>query len=384
MKMRQKLSGTVSAAVLTVSTLICGCSTPGDSLFKTKTEQAILTWSAGKHEDAIHYAQSALKENPDDVYALMVAGLSYESLGYPNQAKAMYEHVASVDNADIGMFGAMRNLPAEELTKTASGRLAALSLPQTQLAVIDPKSETAVFTAVDFSSGSEKGNKTISKQVVKGGLDMLEEGDRNIVLRFLTFERLRDEKYVTPDEWLSRRSVNLGGLLPYTLSPAAKGLDLPAPNGDIIIGRLNALREALEMRAITPREHAAEREMILEALLPSNPFYRMDATAVPRDILEAATALRRIEMLQNIGLITPEEAKKEKAAIEKLTYAKIGMTGGDAKPNEAAAKCIQKCLSAPAQPCPSATKAGKSVKKKSVSKKKPAVKKPAAQTCTCP
>lgn len=358
MKMRRKLSGTVSTAVLTVSTLICGCSTPGDSLFKTQTEQAILSWSTGHHEDAVHYAQQALANNPDDVYALMIAGLSYERLGYPNQARAMYEHAKSLDNADVGVFGSMRNLPPEELTKTATARLAALNLPQTPLAIIDPNSEEPVFTAAGFparADGSEKKRNDPQKQEkIKGGLDMLEEGDRNIVLRFLTFMRLYDEKYVTPDEWLARRTANLGGLLPYTLTPAAKGLDLPSPTGDVIVGRLNALREALEMRAITPREHAAEREIILEALLPSNPFYRMAAVPLPRDILEGATALRRIEMLQSIGLISPEEAKKEKEAIEKLTYAKIGMTGGDAKPNDAAAKCIQKCLSAPPSPCPAA------------------------------
>ena len=387
MKIRQKLSGTVSVAVLTASVLICGCSTPGDSLFKTHTERAILNWSTGHHEEAVHHAQIALQKNPKDVYAMMVAGLSYETLGYPNQAKAMYEKAALTDNADFGMFGAVRNLPAEELTKTASARLKALNLSQMPLAVVDEKTQQAVFTVQSLpvktpETKKEEAQKT-PEEVIKGGLDMLEEGDRNVVLRFLTFNRLRDEKYITPDEWLSRRTVNLGGLLPYTLTPAGKGLDLPAPTSDVVITRLNALREALEMRAITPREHAAEREIILEALLPSNPFYRMDAVAFPRDIMEGATASRRIEMLLNIGLITPEEAKKEKAAIEKLTYAKIGMTGGNAKPNEVAAKCVQKCLSAPASPCPAAKPA---VKKKPVKKVVPApVKPPApeAKKCTC-
>ena len=386
MNLRRKLSGTVSTAVLTVSVLICGCSTPGESLFKTNTEQAILYWSTGKDEEALHYAQKALDDNPDDAYALMVAGLSYEKLGYPNQAKAIYEYAVEMNTGEVGMFGAMRNVPATELQKTAAARLAALNLPQTQLAVIDPESKSAVFTPAGFPASKEdKKEPQVKQEQIKGGLDMLEEGDRNIVLRFLTFNRLRDEKYVTPDEWLSRRTVNLGGLLPYTLTPAAKGLDLPAPTGDVIIGRLNALREALEMRAISPREHAAEREIILEALLPSNPFYRMDAAPVPRDILEGATALRRIEMLQSIGLITPEEAKKEKEAIEKLTYAKIGMTGGDGKPNEEAAKCIQKCLSAPpAAPCPAVTvpvaKKAAPVKKKAAV---PVKKKAAPKKCPC-
>ena len=155
MNIRRKLSGTVSTAVLTVSVLICGCSTPGESLFKTQTERAILYWSTGKNEDALHYAQKALEENPDDAYALMVAGLSYEALGYPNQAKAIYEHAAEVNSGELGMFGAMRNVSPTELQKTAAARLAALNLPQTRLAVIDPKSETAVFTLAGFPASEE-------------------------------------------------------------------------------------------------------------------------------------------------------------------------------------------------------------------------------------
>lgn len=394
MKIRRKLSGTVSAAVLTVSALICGCSTPGSSLFKTDTEQSILSWSAGNHEDAVHYAQKALQDNPNDTYAMMVAGLSYESLGYPNRARAFYEQAAASDSVAVGMFGAVRNVPAEELKKAAATRLSAMNLPQAPLAVIDPSTQTAAFTAAAFPAQvrvvTEKTASAAPQEKIKGGLDMLSEGDRNIVLRFLTFIRLRDEKYVTEEEWRTRRFVNLGGLLPYTLSPAGKGLDLPAPSGDVIVGRLNALRDALEIRAITPREHAAEREIILEALLPSNPFYRMDPVPVPRDILEGATALRRVEMLQNLKLITPAEAKKEKAAIEKLTYAKIGMTGSDGQSRPETAKCIQKCLSVPCTPCAPATKSV--VKKTAVKKAAPAkkatakpapVKKTTSALCPC-
>ena len=374
--------------------MICGCSTPGSSLFKTDTEQSILSWSAGNHEDAVHYAQKALQDNPNDTYAMMVAGLSYESLGYPNRARAFYEQAAASDSVAVGMFGAVRNGPAEELKKAAATRLSAMNLPQAPLAVIDPSTQTAAFTAAAFPAQvrvvTEKTASAAPQEKIKGGLDMLSEGDRNIVLRFLTFIRLRDEKYVTEEEWRTRRSVNLGGLLPYTLSPAGKGLDLPAPSGDVIVGRLNALRDALEIRAITPREHAAEREIILEALLPSNPFYRMDPVPVPRDILEGATALRRVEMLQNLKLITPAEAKKEKAAIEKLTYAKIGMTGSDGQSRPETAKCIQKCLSVPCTPCAPATKSV--VKKTAVKKAAPAkkatakpapVKKTTSALCPC-
>lgn len=391
MKIRRNLSATVSAAVLTVSVLICGCSTPGSSLFKTDTEQSILSWSSGNHEDAVHYAQKALQDNPNDAYAMMVAGLSYESLGYPNRARAFYEQAAASGSDAVGMFGAVRNVPAEELKKAAATRLAAMNLPQTPLAVIDPATQSAAFTASAFPAQvkvvAEKTSPAAPQETIKGGLDMLSEGDRNIVLRFLTFIRLRDEKYVTEEEWQTRRSVNLGGLLPYTLSPAGKGLDLPAPSGDVIVGRLNALRNALEIRAITPREHAAEREIILEALLPSNPFYRMDPAPVPQDILEGATALRRVETLQNLKLITPAEAKKEKAAIEKLTYAKIGMTGSDGQSRPETAKCIQKCLSVPCTPVKKAVAKKTTVKKavpaKKAAAKPAAVKKTSSALCPC-
>ena len=382
MKIRSHLSRTVSTAVLTVSVLVCGCSTPGSSLFKTNTEQSILSWSAGKHEDAVHYAQKALQDNPNDAYAMMVAGLSYESLGYPNRARAFYEQAAASDSVDISMLGSARNVPAEELKKAAANRLSAMNLPQVPLAVVDPVTQTSVFTASAFPAAQVNVvNERISvsepvksqPETVKGGLDMLDEGDRNVVLRFLTFIRLRDEKYVTQEEWETRRAVNLGGLLPYTLSPAGKGLDMPTPSGDVIIGRLNALRNALEIRAITPREQAAEREIILEALLPANPFYRMDPAPVPKDILEGATALRRVEMLKNLKLISDTEAKKETAAIEKLIYAKIGMTGSDGQSRPETAKCIQKCLSAPAVPC-TPVKKTTTVKKKTTTKKAPAKK----------
>lgn len=354
-------------------TLTAACSTPGETWRKTATEQALIFWSTGNFERAVDYAQKALKDNPQDAYALMVAGMSYDSLGYPNQSRRYYEDILMSDTTAVGVLSAVKSMPAEDLKKGAKERLQMMELKKRPFAVVNPQTGMPTFTD---APKNVKHNE--QPQAIKGGFDMLNEGDRNIVMRFLTFKRLRDERYVTEQEWLNRRTVNLGGLLPYTLTPAGLGLDLPAPDGNVIVGRLDALRNALEMRAITPREHAAEREIILEALLPSNPFYRMNPKAPPKDILEAATALRRIEMLKSAGLITSAEAKSEAAAIEKLTYAKIGMTGGG-QATPSAAKCIQKCLSAPATPCPAASKPAP--KKKTVkAKSKP---KPKPQTCPC-
>lgn len=403
MKIRQKLLNAGSFAVLTASVFLGGCSTPGSSLFKTATEQSILNWSTGNYEEAIHYADKALKKNPKDSYAMMVAALSYDGLGYPHKSRRYYEDIVLQDTQDMGVFGAVRNMPPEELKKAATTHLKQMEDKSRPFAVVRPDTHMAIFTDDAFTGSNVPVKVTVTEiptatgtvaiaagpktEVIKGGLDMLSEGDRNVIQRYLTFIRLRDEKYVTEDEWLTRRSVNLGGLLPYTLTSAGLGMDLPSPEGDVIIARLNALRNALEMRAITPREHAAEREVILEALLPSNPFYRMDPIAPPQDVLEGATALRRIEMLKNLKLITPDEAKKEAAAIEKLIYAKLGMAG-DGKSNPAAAKCIQKCLSAPANLCPPAAKpAAKkttTVKKKAASPAKKPVEPVPNKMCPCP
>lgn len=352
-------------------TLTAACSTPGETWRKTATEQALIFWSTGNFERAVDYAQKALKDNPQDPYALMVAGMSYDSLGYPNRSRRYYEDILMSGTTAVGVLSAVKSMPAEDLKKGAKERLQMMELKKRPFAVVNPQTGMPTFTDAPKAQPAQS-------PAVKGGFDMLSEGDRNIVMRFLTFKRLRDEHYVTEQEWLNRRAVNLGGLLPYTLTPAGLGLDLPAPDGNVIVGRLDALRNALEMRAITPREHAAEREIILEALLPSNPFYRMNPKAPPKDILEAATALRQIETLKNLGLITPAEAKSEAAAVEKLTYAKIGMTGGG-QTTPTAAKCIQKCLSAPAAPCPAVSKPAP--KKKAV--KAVAKPKPKPQTCPC-
>lgn len=377
---------TGAALALILSLPLSGCSTPGKSWFKTDTEQALIYWSTGDYENAVEYAKNALKADEKDPYALMVAAFSYDSLGYPNMSRRYYEDLLLSDSDAVGVFPAVKNMPAEELRKGAVERLKMMEMKKRPFAEVHPDSHTVAFTDEAFAKTdtvvktNKGGDVVLQKSDIKGGLDMLTEGDRHVVERFLIITRLRDEKYITRDEWEKRRTVNLGGLLPYTLTPAGQGLDLAAPEGDVIIGRLDALRRALEMRAITPREHAAEREIILEALLPSNPFYRMTPTPPPQDILEGANALRRIQMLKRLGLITPEEAKTETDAIEKLTYAKIGMTDGG-QPNSGAATCIRKCLAAPVPTCAPAPAPVKKKAPAAKPKKKPA--KPAKPTCTC-
>lgn len=369
---------------------LCGCLTS-----KTPTEEAILSLSLGDFDKAVNYSNEALKVDPNDAYALMVAGIAYDNLGYPNRSRRYYEDVMALPaGSQAAMFGQFKKTQPQELRAIAAQRLNFMEQKERPFAKVDAETGAAVFTqnngdasVVKVRAGTKLSPKeaeafVIEKRSVKGGLDMLDEGDRNVVQRFLTFIRLRDEKLVTQEEWQIRRSVNLGGLMPYSLQPAGQGLDLPAPEADEIIHRLDALRAALEIRAITPQEHAVEREIILEALLPSKPRALMSPKASPEGVMDGAKMLRRIETLQRMGLITPAEAAAEKKATENLIYARLGMTGGQ-KANENAAPCIQKCLRQ-TQTCPQvAPKKAAPVKKKTV--KKPAKKKaaPAPQNCVC-
>ena len=399
MTLRRKLKYSGSVAMMTFSVLLGGCSTPGSSFFKSPTEKSIISLAMGEYEDAANYSETALKKDPSDPYALMVAGISYENLGFSNKSRRFYEDLVSSETDDFSVMGDIKNLPPESLRKTAATRLLRMEQKKRPFAEVKPEDGMAEFTdeayrqkmtviVGDQVSPQGQTSITVKYGSMKGGLAMLSEGDRNVVQRFLTFKQLLDEQLVTTQEFEERRSANLGGLMPYTLAPAGLGMNLPSPPAESIISRLNALKDAVEMRAITPSEHAAEREIILDALLPANPRRRMDPLPPPQGMLEGGTALRRIEMLKNINLITPREAEEEKKAIERLVYMRLGMSdankGIDSKELSA---CITKCARSPQVVCPPAAKPA--VKKAVTPAKKAPVKKAAApvkkQTdCVCP
>jgi hypothetical protein len=152
---------------------------------------------------------------------------------------------------------------------------------------------------------------------VRGLGDMqLIGAQRNVVERFETLRRLQEEGLITADEFGRRRNANIGALLPYTREPGAMGLERSVPSGDAIVARLVALRRSFEMRAITATQHALERTMILNALLPENPDDRTDRRPPPADVIEGAAVVGHLDMLRSKNLITSQELDAEKNAIE--------------------------------------------------------------------
>ena len=144
----------------------------------------------------------------------------------------------------------------------------------------------------------------------------LTAAQKNTIQRFEILKRLEDEALITADEYAKRRTANAGGLLPFTRQPPADGLGRPVPSADAIVARLAALRRSFEMRAITPQQHALERTMILNALLPETPEDRADPKAPPKDMIEGAAEAGHLERLREKNLITAEELQAEKDAIE--------------------------------------------------------------------
>ena len=70
------------------------------------------------------------------------------------------------------------------------------------------------------------------------------------------------------------------------------------------------------MRAMTIGQHASERSMILDSLMPSAPVMVANPGAPPRGLMEAADAVRRLERLKEGTFISSDEYAKERRAIE--------------------------------------------------------------------
>lgn len=142
------------------------------------------------------------------------------------------------------------------------------------------------------------------------------QAEKNIARRFETLARLRDEALITQDEFSRRRSANLGALLPYSQDPPGVGLDRAVPSGDAIVARLGALRRSFEMRAITAQQHALERTMILNALLPESPDQRTGRKPPPEDVIQGAAMVGHLEALREEGVITQSELDAERKMID--------------------------------------------------------------------
>lgn len=124
--------------------------------------------------------------------------------------------------------------------------------------------------------------------------------------RFLLLRQLTEAGLVPAEEAQRRRTANLGSLLPYSAPPPANGL-----------GRAIGLRDLADRLArlsvpqgdASPSVREAERDFLLDTLLPTEPLLRAPPARI--DAAALGTGRRRAEDLARLGLIGPDEYQRE-------------------------------------------------------------------------
>lgn len=287
--------------------------------------QATLAFSNGQFQKTLEYTTEALKANPRNQQALLVGALAAEKLGRYNKARQYYEDLIVINGNETSVLGSSDGQP-QKISEIAKNNLRAITIAQSNL-TIENRDGTKHF-AISEEAGSLQSKTTIANALSKKAIpavrtqpvgvdDIFTPEEQNIVSRFLILKELAEKDFITKEEFLSRRSANIGGLLPLTRQSPGIGVNQPVPAPELIIERLEVLKEGVETRAITPREFSAERDVIIEALMSPAPRQRAKNKAPSKNILDAAKDLRRLEVLYDLNLITENEKESEKKAVEK-------------------------------------------------------------------
>lgn len=268
-----------SIMVTAVTALVSGCA--GLAPTPVSGKAALDALARGDYATAETEAAQAVRMHPNDPYALIALALTYELTGRPLQAREYYLIVQALNPEGTIV---LNDGIERRLIDVAQVRLSALS-------------------------GPAQGE--VSRQVTA------EQAWINVQQRFHTLRRLVQAGLATEAEYSVRRAANTGALLPYSDAPAAIGLDQPPPSFDAVAQRLGAINAALTQNSISPQDHAAERVAILDGLLPAAPRERVTAVP-PLDPLQAPAYLGHLRTLRAEGLISADDAARERAAVERI------------------------------------------------------------------
>jgi len=300
---RPLLALAAAAALAGCAALVDPKGTTDDLMSVLPTERsadrAMSALSRGDTVGAENWVVSALRKNPKDPYALLIAGLVYQNTGRYDLARQYYQVILTnqpqVTLMLPGDDGVVRPRPVIDVART-------------NIAVIDKITGRSTPRS-SLESGRAPGSEVAAAPA--------SDAESNVASRFRILKRLLDESQLTPEEYAARRAANLGALLPYSVPPPANGLERPIPADSQVIARLRDLKAAVEGREISPRQESEERAVILEALLPAQPGSRMLPPLPPKDMLDAAQAAGRLERMRAAGLVSADEAAREKAAMER-------------------------------------------------------------------
>lgn len=347
----QQKATRIGVALTLTASLLSGCGAAQDgNLFNSSfwamsplktdgqndlADMGLAELAKGNHVAAEGYFQKALKLNSKDVHALLGAGMLYQQTGQTTKAREMYEAVLALRPKETDRLVSLAETP-KPLAEIASAGLGQIEgRPSTAApGMLPPPGGIAGAPGGSLMLGRTQaapsmppGPPIAQMRPLGPGVaeaaqrsspigDKFSGADANIVSRFTTLRTLREQGLVTAEEYNARRQANAGALLPLTSPPPSAGLDRPVPATDQIVGRLKAIGRALEMRALTIAQHASERAMILDALLPAAPVVVANPGVPPKEMMAAADSVRRIEFLRDGGLISAEEYARERKAVE--------------------------------------------------------------------
>lgn len=278
--------------------------------------------SRGNYGEAENHFNSALKANPKDVHAMLGLAVLYQHTGRENRSRGMYRAILRLQPPESEQSVVWNNFSTRPISEIASVNLGVLekgsgiTFNPPGLGQTPPPPAPVAGSPYQPRLQFKAVNQAAPGAALPPPAPMFADADANIAARFKALNILRQQGLMTLAEHKVRRRANIGALLPLTSPPPAAGLDRPVPAVEQVSGRLRAIGRALEMRALSVEQHRAERTMILDGLMPSAPVVVDNPGAPPKGLMEAADAVRRLEQIRKVGLITSDEYSKERAAIE--------------------------------------------------------------------
>ena len=288
-----------------------------------QAELGVAELAKGNYVTAEGHFLKALRANSRDIYALIGAGILYQNTGQLTKARQMYEAILALRPDDSHQFIVWNKLTTRPASQIASVNLSLLesggvpaNASVTPMPIIGTAPAPVVHVTGAPTPSTMLGRPTQALAGVTSSVGKFVGGDSNTMQRFSTLRALKEQGLLTGDEYDQRRRTNIGALLPLTSPPPAAGLERSVPSTEQISGRLRAIGRALEMRAISVSQHAAERSMILDAMMPSAPVVVANPGVPPRGLMQAADSVRRLEQLKNSGYINANEYGRERQAIE--------------------------------------------------------------------
>lgn len=286
--------------------------------------------ATGDYASAERYFDEALRKNPNDGHAMLWRSVMYQNTNRPDRARDGYETLIAMNPPGTVLMTTAEGTQPRPLRDAAEFNLMRLQrgLPGS-MSINDQiisgssslgKAPGGMSTSMSQTPSANAARPTravgqISTTDIPPGA-ALSAGDEAIANRFSILRNLQASGLVTPEEYSARRSANLGALLPMSQPAPSAFLDNPPPAGEQVEQRLNQLNRALQIGAITVQEHVAERTTILDALLPARPRQRATPPPAPQGLMDAARQIARLEDLQQMNLVTPDEFKRERDAIE--------------------------------------------------------------------